>query len=220
MKMKQTEEEFLREQGEALDKFRKAKRLLAELPEPVRETARITVHRNHATVQAWDSYEPKQKLGDAEGVIRDLKDRLVQGDHFRAGCLSTYPAEINDYASRESAEACGMHLVEIRAEGGKGFSNVTVKAWVRWSEGLAELSMPVSGLDRMKAARVPIRGPGDQIIGWRIEFNADVTSQADHFRKWAGGSPDAYMGSYYWGTYDGFIKWSQDARLGNVLGAR
>lgn len=202
-----TETEFLAKQQEELKRFKRGERLRALLPERIAPGAHIYVHRDFAMVEMWPSYNPTEKLVLAANIVRELGKHIIEGEHWKSGCISTQPAAINSYAKGGTGEKVGAHMVEIVAEGGHGFGpNIAVKVWTRLGSEIAHVALPIADMNKMRAVRVPDRyGRMGDVISWKTALPA---FGEDFSRKWASEWP-AYSGSYYWQTLKGFYEWAK-----------
>ncbi len=202
-----TKEQLLEKQAQELAKFEKEQAVLALLPEPLREDAIVCIHRDHASVKVWSDFRTERKLADAIDVLRLFADVLQTCEHWKDGCVSTNPPQINDYAKKESAVMDGSHVVEIKVSGGKGYGpTVEVRFWADTSAGLVEFGCPVSDLWKLiPRVHVSYNRSGEVSkceITWPTESRC-----VDSFRTWWADKP-SYSGSYYLADLPNFYSWA------------
>lgn len=190
-------------------KLEKEEAIRAQLPEEIRDGARICIHSDHASVTAnWDSYDQKKREPhDARRIITALESHLVESEHWKDGCVSCRPNEINDTARKENSVLDGTHLIEVDVSGGKGYGpNVEVCCWVKLPGGqLIELQLPISAYQLVPNVRATYNNHGELA-------NCEITwpvwkSTCDKFRTWWSEKP-SYKGSYYSAdlfSYDAWI---------------
>lgn len=171
------------------------------------EDSSICLHSGeHASVKLWSDYHTGKKLIDAVRVVEHFKDKIIDGEHWKSGCVSTWPAEINSCIKYESAVMDGSHAVEIDVSGGRGYGpNTSVQFWTRIAGVLCEIECPVCDLWKLiPAVKGRYTQEGD-FIG-KIEWNPAETQTVDSFRKfWS--EPPSFKGSYYLADIHNFRSW-------------
>lgn len=184
---------------------------LESVPGYMPDNSCICIHADSASVRLWKDFGTDRKLADALAVVQFFADKIVDGEHWNDGCVSTHPPEINSCAKRERSTMDGSHAVEICVHGGKDFgSNVEVKFWVRLAGVLCEISCPVADQHKLVPS---VRGNYDkdgQFHG-KVEWNWTETQTADKFRKFWSEAP-AYRGSYYLADVPNFVAWASTQR--------
>lgn len=207
-----TKEQFLAEQSEELAKFEREEAIRAKLPEAYREGATICIHsikrKPHASVSLWDGFRTDKTLADALAIVEQYKDSILTCEHWKDGCVSTWPPALNDYANKESAIMVGSHAVLIEVCGGRRFGpDVKVEFWVDLPEvGLVELSLAVCGLWKL----VPRVNANYNRYGECSSCTIDWPSAratADSFRTFWSEKP-SYHGEYYFADYHNFAAWA------------
>lgn len=184
--------------------------LRALLPEQYREGATVCVHGKwglkFSSVKLWGDYHTDKKIADVLPIIEQFRPLIIQGEHWKDGCCSTWPAEINGNAKRENAVMDGSHEIEIDVHGGKGYGPcVEIQFWIKTALGLVEISCPVCDLFRLVPnvrAAYNLNGECCKCdITWPAERQA-----ADKFRTWSSEKP-SYSGSYYFAEVSNFLAW-------------
>jgi hypothetical protein len=63
----------------------------------------ICQHKEYATIKYWKQFPARYTLKEAVGIYRMFAADVVEAEHWRSGCLSVAPAEVNSYAKDERA---------------------------------------------------------------------------------------------------------------------
>lgn len=211
-----TMEELKAEQAAEAVKLEQELKIAADLKSvPGFDSDKVSIcihnHRKatHASVTLWPTYRTEHKFAEAVAIVELFKDKIVDGEHWKDGCCSTWPAEINDNASRKSAVMDGSHAVEIEVKGGRGYGpDVCVQFWTRLGGLLCEVSMPVCDLYAL-VPRVSGRYNQHGEFRGKAEWNPAETQTADSFRTWWS-EPPSFSGSYYLADVPNFMSWASN----------
>lgn len=195
---------------EVLEIINRVTDALAGTPGVDSDAVRVCVHdfkKHHASVTLWSEYQTRRPLVDAVSIVQHFANNIVDGEHWKDGCVSTWPAEINGNAKKESAVLDGTHAVEIKVNGGRGFGpNVSVAFWVHLGGMLCEVEMPIADLWPL-VPRVQGQYTKHGDFHGKIEWNPTETQTVDKFRSWYS-EPPAYHGSYYLADVPNFLAWA------------
>lgn len=184
---------------------------LASVPGFDPEDSSLCVHgidkpHPHVSVRLWKDYQTTRKVTDALAVVEHFAAQIITCEHWKDGCVSDWPIEINSCAKGERAVMDGSHAVEIEVSGGRGYGGEAVKFWTRLAGVLVEISCPVSDL---YALRPTVRGSytraGDFIrksIEWPVESRC-----VDSFRRMYS-EGQSYQGCYYLADVPNFRAWA------------
>ena len=205
-----TVEELKAKQAAEIAEFEKVGAIRASLPEQYREGASICLHHfsgEFATVRLWNNFRASQKFSDALAVLEAYKGKLVTCEHWKDGCVSVWPAEINCNASKPSAVMDGSHEVSISVQGGRGYGpDVAIEFWVKTELGLIEFGLPVCDLGKLiPRVNASYNSQGDVCkcdIYWPQE-----RALADSFRTFWSEKP-SFKGEYYWADIHNFEAWA------------
>lgn len=193
----------------AIAKFDREEAIRADLPAAIRESASICAHKTHVTVTAWNDFRTEKKLRDAVALVREMAPSIIEGEHWQSGCISTYPAEINEYAQKASATMNGSHAAEILVEGGEGYGPIiSVRFWVKLPSGIAEIRAPFADGCALVPQIEKAYNRDGELTRCEITWPAESRC-ADSFRKWWS-SNAAYRGSYYIADLPNFYTWASN----------
>lgn len=205
LKAKQAQELVKAEQEETI------RNALAGVPGVNIEDVSICVHdgkRPHCSVTLWNGFGTTRSLADAVAVVQHFKDSIIEGEHWKSGCVSTWPAEINSCIKDKSAVMDGSHAVEIEVRGGKGYGpDVSVQFWTRIAGVLCEIDCPVATLYKLlPSLRGQYRKDGSfsGTITWPVEKQV-----VDKFRTFWSELP-SFNGSYYLADVPNFMAWASN----------
>lgn len=201
-----TLEELKEKHEKQIAQFHAEQQIRAELTEELHE-ASICFHSGFASVIVHEYQADKQyTLPKALSLVRSLKDKIVNGEHWKDGSVSTWPAAINSNAKREHATLDGSHAVEIKVDGGKGYApNVAIEFWVQLDSSLVEVSVYVRDLWKLVPSVHCTYYQGEVAsakVDWPVESRC-----VDSFRKWWS-TPGGYSGSYYLADIPNFESWA------------
>ncbi len=201
-----TLEQLQEKHEKQIAQFHAEQAIRAELPEELRE-ASICFHPGFVSVNLHEYQSDKQyTLVKALALVRSLQDKIVQGEHWKDGSVSTWPEAINGNAKREHATLDGSHAVEIKVDGGKGYGpNVAVEFWIQLDSTLAEVSVYVRDLWKLVPSVKCTYYQGEvsnAVVTWPTESRC-----VDSFRKWWS-TPGGYSGSYYLADIPNFEAWA------------
>lgn len=210
-----TIEELKQHQADQLAKLEVELAIQAEVmrlvPDLDPEGILISIHgmnrKKHATVKLWNNFRTQEKLSRALAIVRSFHESgsLIEGEHWKAGCCSTWPASINSCINNDNAVMDGSHIIEIEVAGGKGYGpDVIISAWRIIAGFLCEVEMPVSDLWRL-LPRVECHYTRDgEVSSGRIDWPVE-SQTADKFRRWSGQYDlPSYRGSYYFADFPNF----------------
>jgi hypothetical protein len=194
-----TKAELLERHAKELEKLESEQAIRATLPEQYQEDALITLHtgqKPHANVKLWNDFRTEKRLVDALPILESYKGRIVQGEHWKAGCVSTWPAQINSVIDDQNAVMDGSHEVEIHVSGGRHYGpTVSLKFWTTLAGWLCEIQLPVSDLWKLVPRVNASYNQGGELC--RCEITWPVEKQTvDKFRSFWSEKP-SYSGSYY-----------------------
>lgn len=200
--------ELIAKQAEEMAKFEKEQTIRELMPEKYREDASIYIHRDHASVSLWNSFRTDKKLADALEIVDLFADNIIQGEHWKSGCVSTWPAKINTQMKNESSVMDGSHEVEIDVHGGRSFGpDVTIKFWVDLpGVGLLDIHCAVCDLHILIPRVNANYGRHGELTSWDITWPQE-RALADSFRTWWSEKP-AFRGSYYFAEVETFRNWA------------
>lgn len=197
-----TLEELKRQQAGELAKFEIETAWRESLPEAFRENASLCIHDDHVSLTLWGGFRTDKKLSDACAVVEHYKGSIVDGEHWKDGCVSTQPAEINANAKRDNSTLEGSHAVEVSVHGGKGFGpDVVVEFWIKTELGLAEVHCAVCDLWKLVPRVKADYNRSGELTSCEIEW--PVSGCFDSFRSWWSEKP-GFKGSYYWADLPNF----------------
>lgn len=206
-----TIEELKAKQAAEIAEWEKLEAVRAILPAKYGNDAFICDHSHmgFVSVKLWNDFRTSQKLADALEVLEAYKDKLVTCEHWKDGCVSVWPAEINSNASKPSAVMDGSHEVSIKVSGGRGYGpDVEVRFWIKTELGLIEFSIPVCDLHKLvPRVNASYNSHGDVCqcdIYWPAERAA-----ADSFRTFWSEKP-SFSGEYYWADIHNFKAWASN----------
>jgi len=206
--MKTTEQELAAEYQEKLAKLRQKNKLRAELPEQFQADAIISIPGSrYASVKMWNDFRTTKTLADALEIVRLYSDKIVTAEHWRAGCVSTWPAEINSCIKNESAVMDGSHEIEISVGGGKRWGpTVEVSMWVRLADILVEINLPVCDARKLVPHVHATYNNHGELAKCDI-FWPSERAVFDSFRSFWSEKP-AFKGSYYCAEWRSFENWA------------
>lgn len=203
--MKTTEKELEAEYQNKLAKLRDENKLRAELPKAFQNDASICHHGKFMSATLWNGFRTDKKLSDALAIV-ELFPEIITAEHWKSGCVSCWPPEINSCIKDEHATMDGSHEVEISVSGGRGFGpDVTVSFWVRLAGMLTEINLPVGDAwILIPSVRANYNKSGHLSscdITWPQE-----RAVFDKFRTFWSEKP-AFRGSYYFAEKGCFKNW-------------
>lgn len=202
-----TKQQFLDKQAAELAKFNQEEAIRALLPKQYRDGASIYIHDDHASVKMWNDFRTERTLADALAIVELFKPQIQTCEHWKNGCCSTVPPQINSYAKDERAVMDGSHAVEVLVSGGKGFGpNVEIRFWAESSAGLLEISCPVCDLFKLVPRIDQHYNTHGELTSCRIDWPAESRC-VDSFRNWWSEKP-SYRGSYYLADLPNFESWA------------
>jgi hypothetical protein len=180
-----------------------------ELPEAYRESALVSHPSfNFNSIKMWSDFRTEKTLADALEIVRLYSGNIVTGEHWKDGCVSCWPAEVNSCIKKEGAIMDGSHEVEISVCGGNGYGpTVEVSFWTRLAGRLVEIHLPVSDAWKLvPSVRTNYNNSGEL-------SSCDITwpgerSVFDKFRTFWSQKP-SYSGSYYFAEWRSFENWAE-----------
>lgn len=200
-------QELIENQTAELAKFEREEAICELLPEAYRATALVCIHGDHASVKMWSDFRTERKLADAVEIVNQFAEQIQTCEHWKSGCISTRPPQINEYALDECAVMDGSHAVEIVVSGGRNFGHIVELCfWVETSAGLLEISCPVSDLWKLVPRVDANYNRKGDLTTCRIDWPAESRC-VDSFRSWWSEKP-AYRGSYYLADLPNFMSWA------------
>ncbi len=207
-----TLEQLQEKQQKEREQFESEIQLRSELPEAIRDKALICFHSDHASVMMHNHYDtkPPQKLAGAVQLIREFESNIVESEHWKDGCVSVRPAQINSSANKERATMDGASAVEIKVDGGKGYGpTVKVEFYVQLAWGLIEISYEVTDLWKL-VPRIENKYYQGETVSSKVYWTGHGE---DQMRRWWS-SPGSYSGSYYFADLPNFYAWTSNELTG------
>ncbi len=200
-------EKLLASHAQELAKLEAEESIRAALPEQYRTDATICIHdtkKPHASVKLWNDFRTEKKLADALPVLESYKDQIIDGEHWKDGCVSTWPPQINSCIENANAVMDGSHAVEINVSGGRSYGpTVELNFWVMLGGWLCEIALPVCDLRKLTPNVHATYNRSGEVCKCEITWPVERQT-ADKFRTFWSEKP-AYNGSYYLADYPNFL---------------
>lgn len=162
------------------------------------QATHVHVYKDYVYVTYSKPYPERYTFRQAYELFKLFSP--VESEHWKSGCLSCQPAEINKYAKEERAVMDGASIAEIKLSAGKGYDSHALTFWARIGATLLHVS-------------IDLRPPWKWLP--QTEFRYDVHGNCtksrvlavgigeDSVRKWW--SPEgSYQLSYYWADVPSF----------------
>lgn len=205
-----TIDELKAKQARELAELERELKLAELLPVPAQQ---VCQHRDYTSIIYKKPYPDRYTMKEAADIYAQFTD-VVEAEHWRNGCLSVAPAEINSYAKEENATMDGASHAELKLQAGKGFESHELTFFARAKDGTL-LKVAIELRPEWKwLPQVDTRYDRDgNVISNRV---SPVGIGEDQFRKWGIGGDQGYLLSYYWADRENFHSWlsSQNIFIG------
>jgi hypothetical protein len=152
----------------------------------------ICIHKDYATVVYGKAYPSRFSFREAMELFRLFTP--VAAEHWRDGCLSVQPAEINRNEKRQSAVMVGVSIAEIRLSSGKGYDSHAFIFWIKLGEQYVKVSIELQpDYKWLPSTRFTYNIDGDCTTS---EVTLQSIGEDRHTKWWS--PPGSYQISYYW----------------------
>ena len=195
-----TIEQLKAKHAQELAELEKETSIAESLPLPA---SLICQHKEYTAVQYGKKFPDRYTMKEAVEIYSLFASDVVEAEHWRSGCLSVCPVEINNYAKEERAVMDGASHAELKLEKGKGYDAHALIFWARVAGNLLKVEIEL----RPEWKWLPQ-------VDTHYDRHGNVISNCvqpvgigeDQFRKW-GGSDSGYRLSYYWANMENFHSW-------------
>lgn len=190
-----TIEELKEQHAKELEALELEQTIRASLP---LEPKHVCLHKGFASATYGKQFPSRYSFKEAYAIYRQFTP--AESEHWKNGCLSVRPAEINDYAKDERAVMQGTSIAEIKLQAGKGYDSHELSFWTRIDGRLLQISIEL----QPEAKWLPY-------CDFRYDTHGNCTVSVvnstcigeDKKRKWW--SPEgSYQISYYWADVPNF----------------
>ncbi len=146
-------------------------------------------------------YSPK----DAAAILEKFAPFLVIAEHWKGGCVSCWPAEINGEAKNERATLQGRHAVELKMSAGDGYSSHEFSMWARIDGRLVDIGVRITP----NAAWLPnVICNRDERTNRILSYTVQYRSIGEDSRlKWWS-EQGSYSLTYYWADLPNWTAWA------------
>lgn len=166
------------------------------------EATHIHVHKNYVGVSYQKPFPNRYGFREAYELFKLFTP--IESQHWKSGCLSCQPEEINQYAKEERAVLDGTSIAEIKLSAGRNYESHALVFWARI-------------LDRLLQVCIEIRPSFKWLPDVQYTYNQSGVCFVkrcnpafigeDSRRKWW--SPDgSYQFSYYWADEPNFASFA------------
>lgn len=158
----------------------------------------VHLHKDHVGLTYSKKYPSRYTFREAYELFRLFTP--VESQHWKSGCMSCRPEEINQYAKEERSVMDGASIAEVKLSAGKGYDSHALRFWARVGEMLVEVSIEIAP---------PWKWIPETLFRYDTHGNCTTSKVTPRFigedsrRKWW--SPEgSYHLSYYWADVPNF----------------
>jgi hypothetical protein len=166
-----------------------------------REPRTVCVHKDCTSV----SFNPI-KLEELRSFVDSLLPHIIEAEHWKDGCTSVSPVEINRTEKRESAVMDGASFAEVclNSYGSRGeYQDAELTVWLKIDEEIikAHVKIEPTPWKWLPGRRITWQG------GYVSSFEVEPRFLGEDQRRNWWSEPPAYRISYYWADQANFLSW-------------
>ena len=204
-----TRQELIEQQAKALEKFDRESALAAVWPDKVS----VLQHDKFFSVTYKETYPKRVPLEKAVEIFNRIRGQfeLVTAEHWKDGCVSCFPPEINSNATKERATLIASSAVEVTLNAGRGFDSHALSFWVRVPDvGLVHVSIELQPRHQWLPGIYSRQDASGEYMEWRVSFRN--IGEDSHVGWW---SPQgSYRRAYFWADSHNFEAWASHELAG------